>query len=242
MWCAAILSQRVELRREAGISLKQLGLITIGQAPRTDVAPILEKYLEGRAELLQSGVLDGFTPAQVKENYAPGEGEYVLTSRMSDGSAAVVSRERIMPVLQGKIDAMEAAGITTILLLCTGEFPGLRTVRAHLIEPDRIIPPVVQALTGKRRLGLIGPLPEQEQNLNEKFAASGSTLPFAAVSPYTGNEAEFRAAAEKLKDQTDLIVLDCMGYVEQHRQWAASAGVPVVLSNALMGKLIAEMV
>ncbi|MFD1905489.1 AroM family protein [Paenibacillus rhizoplanae] len=39
-----------------------------------------------------------------------------------------------------------------------------------------------------------------------------------------------------------MIVLDCMGYVEQHRQWAASAGVPAVLSNALMGKLVAEMV
>ncbi|CQR57029.1 hypothetical protein PRIO_4627 [Paenibacillus riograndensis SBR5] len=244
MWCASILSDETgpEQRRKEGARLKQIGLITIGQAPRTDVAPILEKYLEGRAELVQSGVLDGFTPAQVREYYTPGEGEYVLTSRMRDGSAAVVSRERIKSVLQGKIDAMEASGIKTILLLCTGEFPGLRTVRAHLIEPDRIIPPVVQALTGKRRLGLIGPLPEQEQNLNEKFAASGSALPFAAVSPYTGSEADFRAAAEKLKDRADVIVLDCMGYLEQHRQWAASAGVPVVLSNALMGKLIAEMV
>ncbi|MHA6530767.1 AroM family protein [Paenibacillus sp. BAC0078] len=234
--------------------MKTIGLITIGQAPRTDVAPILEKYLKGRAALLQSGVLDGFTQAQVSANYGPEEGEYVLTSRMADGSAAVVSRERIKSVLQGKIDAMEAAGITTILLLCTGEFPGLRTARAHLIEPDRIIPPVVLALAGKRRLGLIGPLPEQEKHMNEKFAGaaggcgsvsgsgSGSGLPFASVSPYTGSEAEFRAAAEKLKGRADLIVLDCMGYVEQHRAWASSVGIPVVLSSALMGKLIAEMV
>lgn len=161
---------------------------------------------------------------------------------MTDGSAAVISRERIQSVLQGKIDAMEAAGIRTILLACTGVFPGLHTSVAHLIEPDRIIPPVVQAMLDGRRLGLIGPLPEQEDAMIEKFAGAGVRLPFAAASPYTGTEADFRAAAERLQDHADVIVLDCMGYVEQHRQWAASAGVPAVLSNALMGKLVAEMV
>ncbi|WP_151734391.1 AroM family protein [Paenibacillus tengchongensis] len=223
--------------------MRQLGMITIGQAPRSDVAPILEHCLGGRAELVQAGVLDGFTAPEVQERFAPQAGEYVLTTRMLGGSAAVISRERIKSVLQGKIDAMEEAGIRQILLLCTGTFPGLTARSAHLIEPDQLIPPVVQAMLGGRRLALIGPLPEQEANLNEKFAVpGGSSLPFAAASPYTGTEAEFRAAAEKLKGQADLIVLDCMGYVEQHREWAASSGVPTVLSNALMGKLIAEMV
>lgn len=141
--------------------MKNIGLITIGQAPRQDVAPIIEKYLEGKAGLVQSGVLDGFTAEQVREFYSPGPGEYVLTTRMADGSAAVISRERIQSVLQGKIDAMEAAGIRTILLACTGVFPGLHTSAAHLIEPDRIIPPVVQAMLDGRRLGLIGPCPSR---------------------------------------------------------------------------------
>lgn len=222
--------------------MRKIGLITIGQSPRTDVAPLIEKYLEGRAELVQAGVLDGFTHSQIRDFYGPVEGDYMLTSRMSDGSAVVVSRDKITTVLQGKIDAMEAGGIHTILLLCTGVFPGLRTDHAHLIEPDRIIPGAVLAMIGERRLGLIGPLSEQEEHMNEKFARPGISLPFAAVSPYTGTEEEFRAAGDKLKDQVDLIVLDCMGYVEQHRQWVASAGVPVVLSNTLMGKLVAEMV
>lgn len=222
--------------------MNNIGMITIGQTPRSDVAPILEKCLEGRAGLVQAGVLDGYTAEQVYELFSPQAGEYVLTTRMADGTAAVISRERIAPVLQEKIDTMEADGITTILLLCTGVFPGLHTNRAHLLEPDQIIPPVVQAMLGGRRLGLIGPLPEQEEAMNEKFAASGARVPFAAASPYTGTESDFCAAAERLRDEADVLVLDCMGYVEQHRQWAASAGVPAVLSNALMGKLIAEMV
>lgn len=222
--------------------MNNIAMITIGQTPRSDVAPIIEKQLDGRAGLVQAGVLDGYTAEQVRELFSPQAGEYVLTTRMADGSAAVISRERITPVLQGKIDTMEAEGITTILLLCTGVFPGLYTNRAHLLEPDRIIPPVVQAMLGGRRLGLIGPLPEQEDSMNEKFAVSGGRVPFAAASPYTGTESDFRAAAERLRGEADVLVLDCMGYVEQHRQWAASAGVPAVLSNALMGKLMAEMV
>ncbi|MFD1905488.1 AroM family protein [Paenibacillus rhizoplanae] len=70
-------------------------------------------------------------------------------------------------------------------------FPGLHTSVAHLIEPDRIIPPVVQAMLDGRRLGLIGPLPEQEDAMIEKFAGAGARLPFAAASPYTGTEADF---------------------------------------------------
>lgn len=54
--------------------MKNIGLITIGQAPRQDVAPIIEKYLEGKAGLVQSGVLDGFTAEQVKEYYNPAPG------------------------------------------------------------------------------------------------------------------------------------------------------------------------
>ncbi|ASA23063.1 AroM family protein [Paenibacillus donghaensis] len=223
--------------------MRKIGLITIGQAPRHDVAPLIEKYLEGRARLVQAGVLDGLTAEQIHERYAPGDGEYVLTSKMTDGTAVVVSRERITARLQGKIDQMEADGIGTILLLCTGVFPGLHTSGAHLIEPDKIIPGAVLAMTGGRRLGLIGPLPEQEQAMHEKFGGAGMAgFVFAAASPYTGSEQDFRAAAEQLKGRADLIVLDCMGYVEQHREWVAAAGIPVVLSNTLMGKLVAEMV
>ncbi|SEB25845.1 AroM family protein [Paenibacillus sp. 276b] len=221
---------------------KQLGMITIGQAPRTDVAPVLEKYLEGRAELLQVGVLDGLSATQIAA-LAPESGEYVLTSRLQDGSAAIVSREKIRPMLNQKIREFEAMGVSNILLLCTGSFPGLRSAKVHLIEPDRIIPPAVQAMADGRRLGLIGPLAEQAGQLDLKFSSLVQPA-FAAASPYTSGEDEFRQATESLKGRVELILLDCMGYDERHRQWVAnaSAGIPVILSNALMGQLVAEMV
>ncbi|WP_149095320.1 AroM family protein [Paenibacillus terrae] len=223
--------------------MDKLGMITIGQAPRTDVAPIVERALEGRAELVQAGALDGLSFAYIQEHLSPSPGEYVLTSRLTTGESVVISREKIQPLLQEKITRMEEQGIRTILLLCTGVFPGLHTRTAFLIEPDHVLPPVIKAMSGGRRVGLIGPLEEQKDNLKLKFNPHGMNPGFAAASPYSSSEEEFRHAAGQFKDQADLIVLDCMGYTDVHRELAARyAGAPVVLSNALIGKLVSEMV
>ncbi|WP_179031993.1 AroM family protein [Paenibacillus kribbensis] len=231
------------MKQRQGFRMHKLGMITIGQAPRSDVAPIVERALEGRAELVQAGALDGLSSDYIQQHLSPSPGEYVLTSRLTTGESVVISREKIQPLLQDKITRMEEQGIRTILLLCTGVFPGLHTRTAFLIEPDHVLPPVLKAMSSGRRLGLIGPLEEQKDNLKLKFTPYGLNPKFAAASPYSGSAEEFRQAAGQFKDQADLIVLDCMGYTETHRELVARyAGVPVVLSNALIGKLVSEMV
>ena len=65
-----------------GIEMKKLGMITIGQAPRADIAPFIEKYLDGRAELIQVGALDGMSKEYIEQSLSPGKGDYVLTSRL----------------------------------------------------------------------------------------------------------------------------------------------------------------
>ncbi|WNQ12256.1 AroM family protein [Paenibacillus aurantius] len=223
--------------------MERLGMVTIGQAPRTDVAPILERYLEGRAELVQAGALDGCTKEEIDTKLKPEPGEYVLTSRLTTGESAVFSREKIQPILQRKIRELEEAGIHQILLLCTGVFPGLKTTTAHLIEPDHIIPPAVKAMAGGRRLGVLVPLREQTDSLLPKYTSVGLNPVFGIASPYRIEEGAYEKAAEKLKDEADLILLDCMGYTEEARERVHRlSGKPVVLSNALMAKLVSEMI
>lgn len=218
-------------------------MITIGQAPRTDVAPIIERYLENRAELVQVGVLDGMTKEYVEEHLFPEADDYVLTSRLVTGESVVMSREKIQPILQRKIDELEEMGIKQILLLCTGVFPGLTTKASYLIEPDHIIPPAVKAMVGGRRFGVIVPLPEQKANLKPKYTPFGLDPVFAVASPYKNDPAGYEAAAIELKGKVDIILLDCMGYTEEARELAVKAsGLPVILSNAIMAKLVSEMI
>lgn len=223
--------------------MEKLGMITIGQAPRTDVAPIIEKYLDGRCELVQVGVLDGFSKEYIEQNLYPGADDYVLTSRLVTGDSVVMSREKIKPILQEKINHLESLGIKQILLLCTGVFPGLTTKSSFLIEPDHIIPPTVKALVAGRRFGVIVPLEEQRENLKPKFSPFGLEPVFAVASPYKLEESGFESAANELKDHVDIILLDCMGYTEEARERVSNAsGLPVILSNAIMAKLVSEMI
>lgn len=223
--------------------IPELGMITIGQVPRTDVAPFLLRQLEGRAELVQAGVLDGWSFEAIEAELSPVGSSYVLTSRLADGQAVVVARDKIMPLLQRKITALEARGIRHILLLCTGVFPGLQAASAHLIEPDRILTPAVAALAGNRRLGVVCPLPEQADALVTKFAEYGVEPVFAAASPYTGSWQDFAAAVKELNGRADVLLLDCMGYTEEHRSWVtALSGLPTILSSSLMSKLVSEVI
>ena len=65
----------------------KIGAVTIGQSPRVDVTPdILPIFGEG-VELLQAGALDGLTKEQIR-SMAPLETDYVLVSRLNDGTFA----------------------------------------------------------------------------------------------------------------------------------------------------------
>ncbi|KAF9115474.1 AroM family protein [Paenibacillus cellulositrophicus] len=223
--------------------MTKLGVITIGQAPRKDVTPILEEHLPSGVDIVQAGVLDGMTKEEIDAKLKPEEGDHTLTSRLTTGQSVVMGRSKMQPLLQQKIYAMEEQGIRQILLLCTGVFPGLATQSSYLIEPDHIIPPAVKAMVGPRRLGVIVPLEEQKGSMNSKFELHGLHPAFAVASPYIVEEGNFEAAARALKDQTDLILLDCMGYTEEARRIVAEAsGLPVILSNAIMAKIVSEMI
>ena len=155
----------------------------------------------------------------------------------------IMSREKIQPILQEKINHLENIGIEQILLLCTGVFPELTTTTSYLIEPDRIIPPAVKALVGNRRLGVIVPLNEQKEALYPKFSPFGLEPFFAVVSPYHHNAGSYAEATAKLKNKVDIILLDCMGYTEETREAISKQiGLPVILSNAIMAKLTSEMI
>ena len=223
--------------------MNKLGTVTIGQAPRSDVSPILEEHLGGKAELVQVGVLDGLTKEQIGERFSPEAGDYVLTSRLTSGDSVVMAREKIAPVLQQKIAQLEEQGCRQILVLCTGVFEGLKADRAELLEPDELLAPIVAAMVGSKRFGVIVPLAEQTELLAQKWAKHGLRPTLAAASPYRYREDEMKAACEKLKVSCDIVLLDCMGYTETMRAFAAEhTGLPVILSNALMAKVVSEMI
>src|SRR6516225_11687556 len=218
--------------------------LTIGQAPRLDVTPILDRYVPPSVERIHRGLLDGLSRDEIAGAYAPKAGEAVLVTRLSDGSSVQLSAQRVHSALQARLDALEADGCNIVLLLCTGAFGGLRLKRGFLIEPDRIIPPAVAGLASNRRLGIIVPVAAQITSESDKWKALERPPIFAAASPYTATPEAIAAAGLSLaRNGAEMLLLDCIGFIEAHREELAHAcGLPVVLSNALMAKIVGEMV
>ncbi|MEF2070316.1 AroM family protein [Consotaella aegiceratis] len=223
---------------------RKLGTITLGQAPRPDLTPMLEAALPADLPRLHVGVVDGMDKAAIAERFPVREGEPVLISRLLDGTSVVMDKAGVEAAVQGKVEELEAAGCTTILLWCTGKFAELEARRAALIEPQKILMPCLAALTQGRRVGILVPLPEQIQAEQSKWANFSAAPICAAVSPYQESDDAVAAAARDLRGRgAEILMTDCMGFVEHHRRAAtAASGLPLILSSALIAKLVAEVV
>jgi len=94
--------------------MRAIGAITIGQAPRDDVVPEMEKLLGGGARVLQAGALDGLSRADIAA-LAPADGEDALITRLTDGSDVIVAKRAILGRLQACLDRLAPAGKETLV-------------------------------------------------------------------------------------------------------------------------------
>jgi protein AroM len=221
---------------------RRLGTLTIGQAPRADITPIIDRYVPAAVRHVHRGVLDGLARGEIDARYRPDDGEAVLVTQLLDGAVLELSRKRMQHGVQKALTALEAEGCDAILLLCTGTFTGLTCEKAWLIEPDHTIPGTVAGLLARRQLGIIVPIATQIASESGKW--KGLTRPplFAVASPYDAEPDSLIAAAAELKKRgAAAILLDCIGFTEPHRAAVQSLDLPVILSNTVVAKAVGEL-
>jgi protein AroM len=192
-------------------------------------------------ELLQRGALDGLSREEIAA-FAPAEGDYVLVTRLRDGTEVKVAERRIHERMAAAIRSLEDEGVSVIILFCTGEFPSLES-RALLLRPDALLRGVVGALIGSGALGVCVPAAEQIPAMTAKWAGVGRFCVCVPVSPYTAPLSDFKfAAAELIGRGADLVVMDCIGYSsEMKRVVSEASGLPTVLPRTFLGRLAGEL-
>jgi protein AroM len=224
------------------MSSRALGTLTIGQAPRSDVVPIIEQHVPAKTRLVHRGALDGLSRAEVAAQFAPDPGEAALITRLQDGGSIHLSRRRMREQVQLVLGDLEDDGCNVILLLCTGTFVGLECRRAWLVEPDHVIPAMVAGLIERRQLGIIVPIAGQITSEAEKWRPLHRHPHFAVANPYDTGEEAVLTAAQALRDKgAEAILLDCIGFTERHRSALGNLGLPVILSNAVAAKAVGEL-
>jgi len=218
----------------------RIGLVTIGQSPRDDVTPDLEKIWGNSVELVQKGALDGLTLKEIQQ-MAPEKGDYTLVTRLRDGTQVVIGKRHILGKIQEKINELNQQSVDVILLLCTGEFPEMES-RTLIIKPQEVLHKTVAAIAGKKRVGILTPLAEQMEQTRKKWLASRVEVETAYGSPYAQEKEYLNGVKQLSKKDVSLIVMDCMGYTGEMKHEARRiTDKPIILPRTLIARVINEL-
>lgn len=219
---------------------KLLGTVTIGQSPRADLIPEMKPFLGPDVEVIEAGALDGLTLGEVHKLY-PVPGDYVLITRMRDGTQVKIAEKHILPLMQDKIDKLVAQGAQVIALVCTGEFPEFRCSKL-LVQPQRVLFNTVKSVAEGLNLGVLTPDDAQVENTTLRWSKLTPRVTVEAASPYGSADAVL-AAAEKLREAgVQIAVLDCIGYTNAAKTAVKRMlGVPVILARSVVARVIGEL-
>jgi protein AroM len=222
--------------------MTRVGLITVGQAPRSDVVPDMAAILGSDVEILESGALDGLNREEIGQLAPEGDDE-ILVTRLADGSAVFVGKKHIIPRVEAKIAALEDRGAALTVLLCTGAFPKL-AARRPFLEPQQLLLGLLRAMTFPGRLGVLTPSERHVPQTGARWRAAGFDAHVAPLSPYEEDDpASVRRAADALRaGNAGLVVMDCIGFRRKTRDEIAHlVGAPTLVANLLVARVAAEL-
>jgi protein AroM len=221
--------------------MKKIGMLTIGQSPRKDIIPTLKEILGEGYEIVEAGALDGLTIEDIK-SIEFGADDYLLVSRMRDGTEIRITKRFVLPLLQEKIHELEAKGVGIAVIMCTGKFPQFES-RGLIVTPQEILKGVLNSILKKGRLGVVYPAREQTKGAVPEFGKEGVEVYADHLSPY-GGKSELGNLADRLAEQElNLIFLNCFGFTSKIKKTLAEkTGRPVIQSNALIARVLKELV
>jgi protein AroM len=217
-----------------------LGIVTIGQSPRTDLVPELRRWL-GDADIAERGALDKLSAADARSLGPVGPDDRLLVSRMRDGTSVQLGASRVHPLVCEAVREVEDHGVAATLIVCTGELPPVPH-RGPLLLAEALLAHGVAAITAGARLGVICPDQGQSPSTRARWSSVSDDPLVASAPPYAPDAlAQVSAAASALRVAgARFLVLDCMGYDLAERQAAVRAsGLPALLAREVVAHLAA---
>ncbi|MCE5195808.1 MAG: AroM family protein [Negativicutes bacterium] len=222
--------------------MPKIGLITVGQSPRSDITPELLPLLPPDCQILERGALDGLNVRQIQE-LAPADGQPLLISRLRDGRSVTISRDLTLNRLQSCVDWLLERGANCLVLLCTGDLPKLNAA-VPFLAAEPLLYRLVEGITASNQLpfGVLTPLESQIAQVRRQWRQIGLTPVLAAANPYD-KSSDFAGAAKELQAAgARLILLDCLGFGRAEKRIVQQAThLPVILPRTVIGRTLAEL-
>ncbi|EDS5957553.1 AroM family protein [Salmonella enterica subsp. enterica] len=219
-----------------------LAILTIGVVPMSEVLPLLTEYIDEQ-HITHHSLLGKISREDVMADYAVEPGDDPLLTLLNDNQIAHVSRQKVERDLQSVIEVLDNQGYDVIILMSTAAIKSMAARNSILLEPLRIIPPLVASIVGGHQVGVIVPVAELLAAQEKKWQVLQMPPVYSLANPVHGSEQQLIDAGQALLDQgADVIMLDCLGFHQRHRDILQQAlDVPVLLSNVLIARLASEL-
>ncbi|ECZ2891859.1 AroM family protein [Salmonella enterica] len=219
-----------------------LAILTIGVVPMSEVLPLLTEYIDEQ-HITHHSLLGKMSREDVMADYAVEPGDDPLLTLLNDNQIAHVSRQKVERDLQSVVEVLDNQGYDVIILMGTAAIKSMAARNSILLEPLRIIPPLVASIVDGHQVGVIVPVAELLAAQEKKWQVLQMPPVYSLANPVHGSEQQLIDAGQALLDQgADVIMLDCLGFHQRHRDILQQAlDVPVLLSNVLIARLASEL-
>ncbi len=219
-----------------------LAILTIGVVPMSEVLPLLTEYIDEQ-HITHHSLLGKMSREDVMADYAVEPGDDPLLTLLNDNQIAHVSRQKVERDLQSVVEVLDNQGYDVIILMSTAAIKSMAARNSILLEPLRIIPPLVASIVDGHQVGVIVPVAELLAAQEKKWQVLQMPPVYSLANPVHGTEQQLIDAGQALLDQgADVIMLDCLGFHQRHRDILQQAlDVPVLLSNVLIARLASEL-
>ncbi|EAM7071892.1 AroM family protein [Salmonella enterica] len=219
-----------------------LAILTIGVVPMSEVLPLLTEYIDEQ-HITHHSLLGKMSREDVMADYAVEPGDDPLLTLLNDNQIAHVSRQKVERDLQSVVEVLDNQGYDVIILMSTAAIKSMAARKSILLEPLRIIPPLVASIVDGHQVGVIVPVAELLAAQEKKWQVLQMPPVYSLANPVHGSEQQLIDAGQALLDQgADVIMLDCLGFHQRHRDILQQAlDVPVLLSNVLIARLASEL-
>ncbi len=221
----------------------KLAFATIGEAPRDDVVPYLRERLGPSLEIVEDGVLNHLSESD-RRTLDTQDGSLHMITRDREGRAYRVNYEHTIPHMQRVVDGLVDQGADLVVILCGADWSAVRA-DAPIVNPGRVFPNLVQALSQNLRLGVIKPDEKQIPHTEKKWADLGIDAVVTAASPYVPERLDLaREAARKLADaEVDLVWMTCIGMPESMREAVNEVlPKPTLLARSVIASVTGELI
>ena len=160
-----------------------MAILTIGVVPVSEVLPLLTEHIR-EDQITHISLLGKMNRADVMEEYAPEPGEERLLVLLNDNQFVEVSRPKVELSLQAVIEVLDNQSYDVILLLNTFKLRSMVARNAMLLEPQRIIPPLVASIVEGHQVGVLVPV-EGILNAQQEKWQMLPTSPYYALATST---------------------------------------------------------